>query len=73
MGLFSLDTVLGLLTKVPAVLAQASEFKTIFDQIVSTFDDDTDQETLKSAYELAVEGSEQAHSDLQTLVRERTS
>jgi ABC-type transporter Mla subunit MlaD len=59
---------LELLQAVPKVVAAAPQFVKIWDQLVDTFDKDTDQQTLKDAYALAISDAADAHSDLQDLV-----
>lgn len=67
-----IDTILKALSVVPAVTAALPEFKRLFDQLVATFDRDQDQETLRKAYDLAISDADDAHNDLQALIRERT-
>lgn len=64
-------TVSILLTALRAVgpaVAAAKEFKALYDGAVETFSDKTDQDTLKHAYELAVNDAANAHQQLQDLV-----
>lgn len=61
---------LGLLPKVPAVIAALPEFAGLVDRVKSTLGSD-DQQTLQDAYELAKSDSDQAHADLQALVAEK--
>lgn len=65
-----LAILLALLPKVGPVVAALPEFKALFDQIKDTLSSD-DQDTLKEAYELARDRSDQAHDDLQKLVQDR--
>lgn len=60
---------LSLLKVVPQVVAAAPEFKRLYDQLVASFDKDADQETLQRAYDLALSDAEDAHDDLDELVR----
>ncbi len=48
---FDLHTVLNALPVIGPVAAQAPTFLALFDQIVATFDDENDQQTLKDALE----------------------
>lgn len=68
--MFKLTDVLKLLPAVGPVVAALPEFKKIYDGIVGTFSSDTDQQTLKDAYETAISGAADAHADLQDLVRQ---
>jgi len=60
------------LQSVGPVIAALPEFKKLFDAAVSTFDKNADQETLRRAYDLAVDGAADAHADLQKLVAENS-
>ena len=53
------------------ILALLPQFKALVDQIKDTLSSD-DQEVLQDAYELAKKNSDDAHTDLQRLVAERT-
>lgn len=64
-----LTTILALLPKVGPVVAALPQFKALVDQIKDTLSSD-DQATLQSAYALAMKRSDQAHADLQALVRD---
>lgn len=62
-----LGTLLALLPKVPAVVAALPEFAALVGDVIKTLKGD-DQEVAKRAYALAIDGSDQAHADLQALV-----
>lgn len=62
-----LANLLALLPKVGSVVAALPEFAALVADVVRTLDTE-DQATLKDAYALAIDGSDQAHSDLQALV-----
>lgn len=66
-----LTTILALLPKVGPAVAALPQFKALVDQIKDTLSSD-DQEVLQDAYELAKKNSDDAHTDLQRLVAERT-
>lgn len=70
--MFTVALALELLQAVPKVVAAAPSFKKIWDQIVGVFDKDTDQDTLKEAYDLAISDAADAHTDLQDLVARNT-
>jgi hypothetical protein len=61
------ETLLALLPKIPAVVASLPEFLNLFNSVKSTLSE-TDQATLQTAYELAQDGSDDAHAELQALV-----
>lgn len=65
-----LDNLLALLPKVGHVVAALPEFAALVAEVVDTLGED-DQQTLKTAYALAIEQSDVAHGDLQALVRDR--
>lgn len=67
--MFALPTILGLLTKVPTLLARASEFKEVFGQIKSTFSE-KDQLVLQSAYDDLMAENDAGHKRLQDKLRE---
>lgn len=66
-----LDTILNLLPKVGTVVAALPEFaKLIVDTKASLTEED--QAVLQNAYELAKQGSNEAHAELQALVAARS-
>lgn len=69
MALLSVASALSLLNAAPKVLAALPEFKALWDRIISSFDDDNSQEVLKNAYEVAMSDAENAHTQLQDIVR----
>ncbi len=66
---FNLASVLNLLPVVGPAIAAAPAFKTIYDGLVATFDSDSDQETLKTAYDFAISDAHNARTELADLVR----
>lgn len=62
-----LATLLALLPKVGSVVAALPEFAALVANVVDTLDGD-DQATLKDAYALAIQESDEAHAELQALV-----
>lgn len=67
--MFKLIDILKLLPAVGPVVAALPEFKAVYDQIVGTFRNPQDQQTLKTAYqELQAENSG-GHARLQELLR----
>jgi hypothetical protein len=62
--MFKLDTVLRLLTSLPAIIASMYEFREIFAQIVATFKEE-DQETLQHAYNVLIGTNDAGHRDVQ--------
>lgn len=66
MAKFGLTDILELLPVVGPVVARAPQFVKIFETIVETFDDDTDQATLKDALKEAQNRSDDAHESLQS-------
>ena len=64
--MFDLSSVLKLLPAVGPVVAALPEFKKIFDQIVATFDDPRDQNTLKSAYVVLMRENDEGHRRVQS-------
>lgn len=65
-----LATLLALLPKVGSVVAALPEFAALVAGVIDTLGED-DAQTLKDAYTLAIDGSDQAHADLQALVAAR--
>lgn len=65
------ELVLNLLPKIGAGVAALPEFKALVDQALATVRG-KDHETLSNAYELAKRNSDDAHNELQELVRSRT-
>lgn len=65
-----LSVILALLPKVGPVIASLPEFANLVSRIGSTLSS-TDQQTLQAAYELAKRDSNEAHADLQALVKEK--
>lgn len=70
--MFALTSVLGLLTKLPAAVAAASEFKEVFAGIKSTFSE-TDQAVLQEAYEDLIADNDEGHARLQAKLAEAAS
>lgn len=66
-----LSIILNLLPKIPAVIAALPEFAALVSHAKTTMTE-TDQVKLKTAYELAKQGSDTAHEELQELVRTHT-
>ncbi len=64
MPVFALPTILGLLQKVPAVLAGSREFIDAFQQIKSTFSE-KDQAVLQASYDRLVAENDAGHARLQ--------
>jgi len=64
MTLFNLASVLRLLPVVGPVIAAASEFKEIYDQLTATFHE-KDQATLKEAYADLIADNDEGHARLQ--------
>ena len=62
-----LADLLALLPKVGAVVARLPEFASLVDTVLKTLPSDS-QDDLKAAYALAIEGSDEAHAELQALV-----
>lgn len=62
--MFALGTILGLLDKVPAVVAAIPEFKQTFDSIVATFNT-KDQDVLKQRYDELIAENDEGHARLQ--------
>lgn len=67
MAKFDFTDILELLPVVGPVVARAPQFVKIFDSIVDTFDDETDQAELKIALEVAQQRSDDAHDRLQRM------
>lgn len=68
--MFSIASVLRLLQAVGPVTAALPEFKRIYEQILGTFHDPSDQATLRTAYrELQAENSG-GHTRLQEMLRQ---
>lgn len=64
-----IPTIIRMLQAVGPITAALPEFKAFYDQLVSTFKSDTDQDTLKRAYrELQAENSG-GHVRLQEILR----
>jgi len=72
MNKISLSSLLGLLPVVGPVIAAAPQFKALWDEAVSTFAHPADQDTLKSAYDVAVSGADDAHQQLQELIAQHS-
>lgn len=70
--MFTIALALELLQAVPKVVAAAPQFLKVWGQLVDTFDKDTDQQTLKDAYALAISDAADAHQDLQDIVAANT-
>lgn len=66
---FTVAGVLSLLQAVGPITAALPAFKGIYDGIVSVFDKDTDQETLKTAYRELQEENSGGHARLQEMLR----
>lgn len=64
MGKINLSTLLGFLPVVGPAIAALPQFKTLFDEIVSTLHPD-DQQTAKDAYAAAMAQATAAHEGLQ--------
>lgn len=64
-----LSIILALLTKVPAVVAVLPEFLALINHAKDTMNE-TDQAKLQTAYELAMQDSDDAHDELAALVAE---
>ena len=64
----NLQTILALLPKVGPIIAAAPEFRTLINELVDTLASDRDQEELRSAYEHAISGADEAHEQLQMIV-----
>lgn len=71
--MFSITGVLNLLKAVGPVTAALPEFKSIYDQIVSTFKKDSDQETLKTAYRELQSENSGGHVRLQEMLRKASA
>lgn len=65
--------VLALLPVVGPAIAAAPAFKKVYDGLVETFDSDTDQATLKTAYDNAISDAHSARVDLADTVRRHTA
>ena len=68
----NIDTIIRLLGAVGPIVARADEFKAMIDDAIGLFEDD-DQARLEEAYQMAREGSAQAHARLQELVALHTA
>jgi hypothetical protein len=67
--MFSVSGIIKLLQAVGPITAALPQFKSVYDQIVSTFKKDADQKTLLTAYqELQLENSG-GHQRLQEMLR----
>lgn len=67
--MFSLDSILKLLQAVGPIVAALPDFKTVYDQIVGTFDTN-DQDTLKEAYADLIADNDEGHARLQAKLAE---
>lgn len=67
--MFDLTSILKLLPVVGPVVAALPEFKNVYDQIVSTFDED-DQDLLKEAYQDVMQENDEGHLRLQRKLAE---
>lgn len=67
--MFTVTGILSLLQAVGPVVAALPAFKSVYDQIVETFDDDTDQETLRTAYRELQNENAGGHARLQEMLR----
>ena len=65
MSKFNVSSLLELLPVVGPIVARLPQFVAIYNQIVETFDDDSDQETLKAALVKAQQRNDDAHAALQ--------
>lgn len=70
MSVFSVASVLKFLQAVGPITAALPEFKTIYDQIVSTFKKSSDQDTLKTAYRELQSENSGGHTRLQEMLRQ---
>lgn len=66
--MFGIASILNLLNAVGPITAALPEFKSVYDDIVKTFDSKTDQNTLKAAYAASVKDNEEGHAELQQLL-----
>ena len=64
----NLDTILSLLPKVGPIIADATEFKRLIDELVASFDTEREQALLQEAYDRAIVGAANAHDHLQQAV-----
>jgi hypothetical protein len=62
--MFDFKSIMSLLPAVGPIVAALPEFKKVFDQIVSTFKED-DQEELKAAYADLIADNDEGHARLQ--------
>jgi hypothetical protein len=67
--MFSIAAIIKLLQVVGPVTAALPEFKSVYDQIVSTFSSKTDQKTLQEAYRELQNENSGGHVRLQELLR----
>lgn len=68
-SLFSISGIIKLLQIVGPITAKLPEFREVYDTIVSTFSNSTDQETLKKAYEELLAENTGGHARLQEMLR----
>lgn len=66
-GNINIATLLGFLPVVGPVVAAMPEFAALWNEAAATFGP-SDQKTLKRAYEAAISGADDAHSNLQAIV-----
>lgn len=70
---FAIPAIIKFLQVVGPVTARLPEFKEVYDQIVATFSSDSDQDTLKKAYEELLAENTGGHQRLQEMLRKAES